>query len=235
MKQSPRFTRIFSLLAAVSFVLIASSAMVAQDSAAADIFVGKYKGTVKATSGSFDLSAEIKLRDRKLLGSLITPQGEQIFASTELAGGKLKIKLGAPGSEEILTLAFREGKLVGDWKVGKETRVVELDRVLGGNPTPTADPLSGDWEAAADAQGQAIPFNLTLKLEGEKVTGKSSSHLGESTISSGSFKDGKFAIILESGGGQIALIATMVDGKLAGDFDYNGQLQGKWVATKKKP
>jgi hypothetical protein len=27
----------------------------------------------------------------------------------------------------------------------------------------------------------------------------------------------------------------MVDGKLVGDFDYNGQLQGKWVATKKKP
>jgi hypothetical protein len=43
------------------------------------------------------------------------------------------------------------------------------------------------------------------------------------------------AVVLDSANGQVALVGTMVDGKLVGDFDYNGQLQGKWVATKKKP
>jgi hypothetical protein len=94
--------------------------------------------------------------------------------------------------------------------------------------------LTGVWDAAADAQGQAFPFTLTLKVEGEKVTGGSSSQLGESTISSGVWKDGKLAVVLEGGsGGQVALIATLVDGKLVGDYDFAGQLQGKWVATKK--
>jgi hypothetical protein len=29
--------------------------------------------------------------------------------------------------------------------------------------------------------------------------------------------------------------ATVVEGKLSGDFDYAGQLSGKWVAVRKNP
>ncbi|HEY5839016.1 MAG TPA: hypothetical protein VIT19_08275, partial [Pyrinomonadaceae bacterium] len=64
--------------------------------------------------------------------------------------------------------------------------------------------------------------------------GSSASQLGNSNISEGSWKDGKLAVILEGGTGKIALAATMIDGKLSGDFDYAGQLQGKWVAIRKK-
>ena len=38
---------------------------------------------------------------------------------------------------------------------------------------------------------------LTLKVDGEKVTGSSSSQLGTSPITSGTWKDGKLAIVLE--------------------------------------
>src|SRR5437867_2395229 len=85
--------------------------------------------------------------------------------------------------------------------------------------------------AYADAQGQPFPFTLTLKLEGEKVTGSSSSQLGTSTISSGVWKEGKLTLLLDSNNGQIGLIATLVDGKLVGDYDFAGQLQGKWVGV----
>jgi hypothetical protein len=105
---------------------------------------------------------------------------------------------------------------------------VELHKVV-------VDEISGQWDAVADAQGQPFPFTLTLKLEGEKVTGSSSSQLGDSPVSSGSWKDGKLSIMLEGGAGQIALAATMIDGKLSGDYDFAGQLSGKWVAIKKKP
>lgn len=94
--------------------------------------------------------------------------------------------------------------------------------------------LSGEWTALADTQG-GFPFTLVLKIDGEKVTGSSSSQLGESTISSGSWKDGKLAFVLDSSNGPIAMSATVVEGKLVGDLDYAGQLQGKWVATKKTP
>jgi hypothetical protein len=143
-------------------------------------------------------------------------------------------------------LQLRDKKLVGEWKVDGKTRQVELERVPAEKeptvaeaktePEPSsAELLTGVWDAAADAQGQAFPFTLTLKVEGEKVTGSSNSQLGDSTISSGVWKDGKLALVIDGTGGQVALIGTLVDGKLVGDYDYGGQLQGKWVAAKKKP
>jgi hypothetical protein len=94
--------------------------------------------------------------------------------------------------------------------------------------------LSGDWDAVADANGQPFPFALTLKVEGEKVTGGSSSQLGESTLKDGVWKDGHLSFVLEGQNGAISMTATVVDGKLAGEFDYAGQLQGKWVAVRKQ-
>jgi len=34
--------------------------------------------------------------------------------------------------------------------------------------------------------------------------------------------------------GDIVMAATVVEGKLTGEFDYSGQLQGKWVAVRKQ-
>jgi hypothetical protein len=76
---------------------------------------------------------------------------------------------------------------------------------------------------------------LTLKVEGEKVTGESSSSLGQATISNGTFKDGKLAFQLDSPGGAIIMSAVIKDGGLVGEFDYAGQTQGRWVAKKRNP
>lgn len=212
-----------------------------------DQFVGSYKGTAKSPEGDVALTLEIKSDQGKISGRLITPKGEEAFTSGEVVVSKLTIKLGSGSGASQLALQLRDDRAVGEWKTGGRTRAVEFRKVLHATEAAAAevtkpateasgaDILSGDWDAAADVQGQAFPFALSLKVEGDKVTGESSSQLGTSTISSGSWKDGKLALVLEGTNGQIALIATMVDGKLVGDFDYSGQLQGKWVATKKKP
>jgi hypothetical protein len=74
---------------------------------------------------------------------------------------------------------------------------------------------------------------LTLKVDGENVTGNSSSQLGEATIKSGTWKDGKLVFQVEGQNGTINMSATVIDGKLSGEFDFAGQLQGRWVAVKK--
>jgi hypothetical protein len=65
------------------------------------------------------------------------------------------------------------------------------------------------------------------------VTGSSSSQLGDATIKSGSWKDGKLVIQLEGQNGTISLSGTVIEGKLSGEYDYAGQLSGRWVAVKK--
>lgn len=234
-------------LAALFLLLMLPLVLFAQPGPAkpvtADQFAGNYKAAAKDPAGPILLTLEIKSENGKISGRLIAPRNEQAFTSSELAEGKLIAKFGAGDTAGTLVLQPRDSKLVGEWKAGGQTRAVEFERVpavpavaeVKKAPDATAAELSGEWDAAADVQGQAFPFTLTLKVDGEKVTGSSSSQLGDSTMSSGVWKDGKLAVVLEGSNGQVALSATMVDGKLVGDFDYAGQLQGKWVASKKKP
>ena len=236
----------FFLLLLTPLLVCAQGGASATKPLTADQFAGNYKGAAKDPAGAIILTVEIKSENGKISGRLITPQREQPFTSSELSGGKLTVKTGSGKDATTLVLEQQDKKLVGEWKADGKTRPVELERVpdekvtvvaeVKKAPEPSdAELLTGVWDAAADAQGQAFPFTLTLKVEGEKVTGSSSSQLGESTISTGTFKDGKLAVVLDGSAGQVALIATVVDGKLVGDYDFAGQLQGKWVAAKKKP
>jgi hypothetical protein len=214
-------------------ILPSSLAVMAQGKdPGADQFVGHYKGTVKRASGQTDVTIDIKSADGKFSGRAVTAEGEYPISSGEIAGGKLTLKLGAPAEGALLTLQKGEDKLVGEWVRGADKGTVELKKAAA--EVFTAEMLNGEWEAVADAQGQPFPFLLTLKVDGEKVSGTSSSQLGTSNISSGSWKDGKLAIVLEGSAGQIAMGATMIEGKLSGEFDFAGQLSGKWVAIKKK-
>jgi hypothetical protein len=95
------------------------------------------------------------------------------------------------------------------------------------------DPISGEWNATADAQGTTIPFTLKMRLEGDKVTGETSSARGTAPISKGNWTAEKLSLALDTPNGWIRFTGVLKDAKLVGDFDYAGQLQGKWEATKK--
>ena len=220
------FPRISLLLAITSLLLVIASSVAAQpqQQPTLDQFVGNYKGTAKMASGEAEVTLEIKNVDGKVSGHAISANNDYQIASGEIAGGKLVLKFSDAAS---LTLTRKDDVLTGDWIRGAQKGTVELKKF-----DPNAkDEISGEWDAVADAQGQAIPFTLSLKLDGDKVTGSSDSQLGHANIVSGSWKDGKFSVMLD---GNVARVATMIAGKLSGDYDYNGQGSGKWVAVRKK-
>jgi len=190
-------------------------------------FAGKYEGTAKGPQGEVALKLELVDESGKFSGRVVTPREEHPIIKGTVAAGMLSLDLESKGSPAKLTLKEKDGNLVGELTIDGQTGLVEFHRVK-------VDDISGEWDGAADAQGQAFPFTLTLKVEGEKVTGSSSSELGTSAISAGIWKEGKLTIVLESGSGQIGLVATLQDGKLVGDYDFAGQMQGKWVAVRKK-
>jgi len=163
----------------------------------------------------------------KFSGRVTTANGAYEIIKGQVIDGLLTLELQDKDSVAKLSLRPTENKLVGELFAHGRTGAVDFKRV-------SKDEITGEWDAAADAQGQPFPFTLTLKVDGEKVTGSSNSELGNTTISSGVWKDGKLVIVLESGSGQIGLIATLQDGKLVGDYDFLSQLQGKWVAVRKK-
>jgi hypothetical protein len=199
--------------------------------------VGNYEGSLKGQA----VTLEVKNTDGKLGGRL--KNGEKSYELTEVAvngEGTLSLTFGKDGKLDGKTDGT---KITGNWIVGAEKSPIELKRVAAAATTaPSAVPaeagavnLNGDWEAVADANGQPFPFLLTLKIEGERVTGGSSSQLGEASIKEGVWKDGKLSFQLEGTNGTITMSATVVEGKLSGEFDYAGQLSGKWVAVRKNP
>lgn len=197
---------------------------------AKDTVSGKYEGPAKATGAAdTQLTLELKNDAGKLSGRLVTPQGAIDVIDGTLTENKVSLKLGAAGKDGTMAGQLQDGKLVGDWVSGAQKRSVELKKVVPATDMPS---LSGEWVGLADVEG-GFPFTLTLKVDGEKVTGSSSSQLGDSTITNGSWKDGRLTFVLESGNATIGMSATLAEGKLIGEFDYNGQAQGKWVATKK--
>ena len=219
----------------LTFVLGASIAV------ANDTLSGKYEGTVK-TAGAADekVSLELKNESGKISGRLLKGETAIEILEGTFAASKLSLKLGAAAKEGMISAIVEGDKITGDWTAGTAKRTIELKKIpadsAAASPKGPADSnfnLNGEWDGVADAQGQPFPFVLTLKVDGQTVTGSSSSQLGESVLKNGSWKEGKLVFELEGQNGVISMSAVVVEGKLSGEFDFAGQLQGKWVAVKK--
>lgn len=221
-----------NMIAGLAMLLLMPALAGAQDPAnpnqkAQSSLSGKYEGVVKDASGEVKVTLDLVDDAGKFSGAATTPRGVFKIVKGQMTDGTLELEFEPAGSGHKVSVRQKGELLVGTAVEGPKTANIELKKVK-------QDEISGEWDAAADAQGQPFPFTLSLKLDGEKVTGSSSSSFGNSPVSSGVWKDGKLVLVLDSPNGAIGLIATLDGGKLVGDYDFAGQLQGKWVAVKKK-
>jgi hypothetical protein len=196
---------------------------------------GTYEGIVKMPNvPEGKVSIELKSEGGKITGRAMHGPKTVEISEAKFENGTLTLNF----DKDHKYVAKVDGdKLVGEVSDGPQKFPLELKKV---KPTvdvdivkPPAFNLNGQWDGIADANGQPFPFLLTLKVDGESVTGSSSSQLGEASVKDGSWKDGKLAFQLEGTNGVISMSATVIEGKLSGEFDYAGQLQGRWVAMKK--
>ena len=208
-----------------------------------DTLSGKYEGVAKSDQmGDIPLTVEIKNDNGKITGKIDTPQGPAAITSGTFDNGKIVMKFDAGGNEGTVTAMLAGDKISGKWELAGQGGALELKKAGMAAAAPAAspaapsaagDPISGEWDASADAQGTAIPFTLKLKLEGDKVTGSSDSAQGSAPLSKGTFVAGKISFSLETPNGAIGMTGTVKDGKIVGDFDFAGQMTGKWEAKKK--
>jgi hypothetical protein len=96
------------------------------------------------------------------------------------------------------------------------------------------DLISGSWDLVINSQGDTHKMDLTLKLDGENVSGSfaSSTPLGNGPVS-GTWANGKLALRVETSHATLSMTGATKNGKLAGDWE-TGQMSGKWEASRKK-
>ena len=200
---------------------------------------GTYEGMVKMPNGpEAKVTLELKSEGGKITGRAIHGPKTAEITEAKFENGTLTLQF---GKDHTFVGKVEGDKITGEAVDGTAKIPFELKKVPPAAPAAVVGPtipatavnLNGQWDAVADANGQPFPFLLVLKIEGENVTGSSSSQLGDSTVKAGTWKDGKLVFQLEGQNGTISMSATVVDGKLTGEFDYAGQLQGRWVAVKK--
>jgi len=200
---------------------------------------GTYEGMVKIPNGPEQkLSLELKSEGTKVTGH--AKHGDKTIAITDGKFENGTLTLVFDSKDHTFVGKVDGDKITGEAGDGAQKIPLELKKVTSAaeaTPAAAAAPagalnLSGQWDAVADANGQPFPFLLTLKVDGETVTGSSSSSLGEAAVK-GTWKDGKLVFQAEGQNGTINMSATVIEGKLSGEYDYAGQLQGKWVAVRK--
>jgi len=105
---------------------------------------------------------------------------------------------------------------------------------LPGLSLPPENP-TGDWDVTCHIEGFTVPGKMSLKVQGEAVTGTvDTEHTGHGTIANGSWKDGKLSLTAtfekhES----IVFSGTVKDGKIEGEFQTEGNT-GQWTAVPHK-
>jgi hypothetical protein len=87
--------------------------------------------------------------------------------------------------------------------------------IAGALPAFAGD-VNGKWSGEVQGGGQVYPITLTLKADGEKLTGTMGGSGGEYPINDGTIKgdDISFNVVIDFNGNSLKLIYT---GKVAGD------------------
>jgi hypothetical protein len=222
------------------------AAAVKAEPAAADIISGKYEGVAKnPTLGDVALVGEIKNNNGTLTGKIDTRHGSLVILKGTIAGSHVNLVFDDNGNEGSVTAELKDGMIVGEWTLVGQTGTFELKRVGSATPAPVqpikaeaagpapSDPVSGEWTASANVQGQPFPFTLKLKADGDKVTGESRSAQGNAPVSKGKLTGDKLTLVIEAPNGSILLTGTVAGSRITGQYDFAGQLQGPWEARKK--
>ena len=117
--------------------------------------------------------------------------------------------------------------------LGRVLSVVALLVVVAAPLLAADDPISGKWTGAASSPQGSVPLQMTLKLDGEAVTGDISGDAGSQAIKDGTYKDAVLTFTTSYNGVPVVMKGGIKDGKIVGDFSYNaGEVLGTWEVSR---
>ena len=238
-----RKTMTLLLLALLVAASATGSAATFNNSTGEDKLSGRYQGVAKNDQmADTPLTVELKNDNGKLSGKMDILAGSANITSGTYADGKITMKFDAGGQEGTINGTVDGDKITGKWEVAGQTGTFELRKVGAVAAAPkkdpasatAGDPISGEWDGAAEFQGNTIPFTFKLKLEGDKVSGTAGAGAESTPLSKGTFTGDKLSFALEVNQMAVTFTGTVKDGKVSGDFNIPGMPASKWQATKKK-
>ena len=214
---------------------------------------GRYEGNAATEYGPTVVTANIRVSNGVITGSMTSTYGPLKITGGSLTGEALLLTLDMNGNGGSVSALYSGGKIAGQWTVGSDSgnftmaKVAEPGAASATDPagpahtaagvSPAAsggDPLTGDWNAAVDAGGNQTAFTISMKLDGEKVAGQIGTERG-SVPFEGSWTNGTLSLSVSMPNGAITMTATLSEGRLVGTLTAGGgQFTGGWAAERRK-
>ena len=238
-----------------SFVLAACLALPAAAAAqTAPDAIGTWNATFNTQNGVIPATLKLQKSGEKIAGTIASQEGESPveaeykdktlkvwFNYQAGGGGPIPIEMtGTIDGDSAKGTMTAGGNPAGDWtatrsKDTKEKDTKEPAKAASGNAS-----LTGDWNVSLQLDTITASPALTLKQDGDKLTGEYiSQQYGKAPVS-GTVKGTEvtFTVSLNVEGNAITAVYSGVvqaDGSLKGSVDIaNGAMAGSFSATKKK-
>jgi hypothetical protein len=202
---------------------------------------GRYEGSTVSPDGLETFVAELKTADGAISGVVTTSRRVINVTGGTVSGDRYNLVIDLDGTPGSITGSLNDGTFTGQWAIGENSAAFTMKKAAA-TATATAaaaagaDSPVGDWDAVLDMGGNQTPFWLSLKLDGQKVTGQVGSAERGVTLLEGTWANGTldFAFTM-SDGMRISMSATLTDGRLAGTMKVgDGQMSGGWAAARRK-
>lgn len=202
---------------------------------------GRYEGTATTEYGPSTVTGDLRVSDGVLTGSLASSFGPLTVTGGSLTGEAIVLNVDMDGRAGTVSGLFRGGKIEGQWALGADSGSFSMAKVAETAAAPAAgaaasgaDPLTGDWNAVMDVAGNQRAFTISMKLDGEKVTGQIGSEQGSVPLDGG-WANGTLTLSVSLPNGAFTMTGTFDEAKLVGTFSFgDAQFTGGWAAERRK-
>ena len=116
---------------------------------------GRYQGKATSVGGEEAVTADLRMVDGKLAGTLNSGDGPIAVVGATITGDRVVLTLDMGGAPGTITAVAKGGRLDGEWALGGRTGTCVLTRTGDAGPAP----------AGAQAQAKPQPFATHPKLE----------------------------------------------------------------------
>ena len=250
-------TTIKTLALLLVLVVLGASAAAQQAPAAAAApanAIGKWDATFNTTNGPVNAQFTLRKDGAKLVGSIASQMGEAPIEA-EVKDQTLSVWFSYPGQSGPVPVEMTGtidgdkakgsfsygGSTAGDWLATRAKDASAPVRTETTTPpaTTAAPSLTGDWNVTVQLPEITANPALTLKQDGDKLTGDyTSSQYGKFAVT-GTVKGTdivfSFNMTIEGSAVPVTYTGTIEkDGSLKGSVAYGDMMSGTFVATKKK-
>jgi hypothetical protein len=177
---------------------------------------GKWKGKMTGPNGDMELLFTFKVDADSLSGNISSDRGTLPLENGKVNGNKFSYEININGRVMSST-----GVLEGDTiKISSPRR----DQPMILTRVKEESKINGTWLGKVNGPQGDFELRFTFKVDGNKLTGKSSSSMGEIDLTNGTVNGNEFSFDVDAGGMTIShKCKYLADDTIDVNADINGQ------------